>query len=357
MKNENNEIKQNDNHLHINEINDNQKKNFKSRLIVGILIVLILFPCILLGGWFWFALVLFMLVISTHELINTPKKGKYKFKWLIYIFSYIMMISLTFWMFFKNNLMDFYNYFHEFHTFDGFDFSLEKSFPQPSLSVCCFAVNIGFFFLIVLIDKDFSISDAFYFITMFFVTSLGMQCFLYLRYVPFTVVNTDITTTLNSNVNLFKYLGSSLLIILVIISAFGNDIGAYVVGVLFGKHKMTSISPKKTWEGFFGGIIFSFILTSLYGIIFSACGIPILEGVLDLEHWYNILILAIFNPLVGTMGDLLFSSIKRHFEIKDFGTILKSHGGVLDRIDSLILVSISTALFVLVMINKWNLFI
>ncbi len=357
MENKDKEIKRNDNHLHVNEINDNQKKNFKSRIIVAIILVLILVPCIILGGWFWFALVVFLLIVSTHELINTPKKGMEKYKWIIYVFSYIMMFSLTFWMFFKNNLMDFYNYYHVNGNFDGFIFNLEKSFPQPSLSVSCFAINVGFFFLLVLLDKDFTISDAFYFITMFFVLSLGMQCFLYLRYVPFTVVNNEITTTLNSNEYIFKYLGSSLLMFLVIISAFGNDIGAYVLGVLFGKHKMTSISPKKTWEGFFGGIIFSFILTSLYGIIFSACGIPILEGVLDLDHWYNILILAIFNPLIGTMGDLLFSSIKRYFNIKDFGTILKSHGGILDRIDSLILVSISTALFVLVMINKWNLFI
>ncbi len=356
------EIKHDVNKHHVNQLSDGQKKNISSRVIMAIIMVVVTIPCLILGGWYWFAFVCALLIILTHELLKAPQKQNKKFKWLIYIFSYIMMITLTFWMFFKTNLMDFYNYYEANNTLSGFDFALEKSFPQPSLSICCFAVNIAFFFLMVLLDKEFTINDCFYFITMFFVCSLGMQCLLYLRYVPFEYVTGNIEGgkiifSTNPNDGLFKYLGSALLIGLVVLSSMMNDVGAYFVGILFGKHKMTPISPKKTWEGFFGGITISFIFTCAYAFIFEACGIPVLEGVLDSSHWYNIVIIALINPLVGTMGDLLFSSIKRNFNIKDFGTILRSHGGVLDRIDSLIFVSISTALLILMMINKWNLFI
>ena len=359
---EKSEIKHGELKRHVNQLNDSQKKNITSRAIMAALMVAVTIPCLVLGGWFWFAFVCLILIILTHELLKAPQKQSRKFKWIIYVFSYIMMITLTFWMFFKTNLMDFYNYYHANGTLNGFNFVLEESFPQPSLSICCFAVNIAFFFLIVLFDKEFTINDCFYFITMFFVCSLGMQCLLYLRYIPFDYLSGHVdgissNIVINTSDPLFKYLGSALLLGLVILSSTMNDVGAYFVGILFGKHKMTHISPKKTWEGFVGGIVISFICTCAYSFIFEACGLPVLRGVLDSAHWYNILIIALINPLVGTMGDLLFSSIKRNFNIKDFGTILRSHGGVLDRIDSLILVSISTALLILMMINKWNLFI
>ncbi len=363
MENEDkNEINRGETKRHVNQLSEGQKKNITSRAIMAAIMVVVTIPCLVLGGWYWFAFISVILLILTHELLKAPQKQNRKFKWVIYIFSYIMMITLTFWMFFKTNLMDFYNYHHEYGTLNGFNFVLEQSFPQPSLSICCFAVNIAFFFLIVLFDKEFTINDCFYFITMFFVCSLGMQCLLYLRYVPFEYLAEKISTngsysSINISSPLFKYVGSALLLGLVVLSSTMNDVGAYFIGILFGKHKMTHISPKKTWEGFVGGIVISFAFTCAYAFTFEVWGLPVLKGVLDLEHWYNVLIIALINPLVGTMGDLLFSAVKRNFNIKDFGTILRSHGGVLDRIDSLILVSISTALLVLMMINKWNLFI
>ena len=83
-------------------------------------------------------------------------------------------------------------------------------------------------------------------------------------------------------------------------------------------------------------------------------GYPILEGVLDIEHWWNILILFLVLPFVGTFGDLFFSKVKREFNIKDFGTILKSHGGILDRFDSIIFCSIVTGLLVFAMSFDWT---
>ena len=64
---------------------------------------------------------------------------------------------------------------------------------------------------------------------------------------------------------------------------------------------------------------------------------PLLEGILDAEHFYNIVILSLMMPIFSVFGDLLFSQIKRHFGIKDFGTALRSHGGILDRLDSILI--------------------
>ncbi len=105
-----------------------------------------------------------------------------------------------------------------------------------------------------------------------------------------------------------------------------NDTGAYLIGVSFGKHKFfPRISPKKTWEGFFGGISF----TLLAGWLISAFFI-------DHLNWYYWLIIALIVSVMGTLGDLVESMLKRSVNLKDSGKILPGHGGVLDRFDAVI---------------------
>lgn len=113
------------------------------------------------------------------------------------------------------------------------------------------------------------------------------------------------------------------------------------------------ISPKKTWEGFVGGVVISIITSFGFAMIFDAIGSPLLSF-LDLEHWYNVLALSLVMPLTGTLGDLMFSCIKRNFGIKDFGTILKSHGGILDRVDSLMFSAIAVSLLIVIMSHNWG---
>jgi len=105
-----------------------------------------------------------------------------------------------------------------------------------------------------------------------------------------------------------------------------NDTGAYLIGSWIGKHKLFErISPKKTWEGSMGGA-FMALLTS-WGMALLVKGIP-------LWQWISIgLIIVIF----GTLGDLVESMLKRSLGIKDSGTILPGHGGILDRFDALLL--------------------
>ena len=104
-----------------------------------------------------------------------------------------------------------------------------------------------------------------------------------------------------------------------------NDTGAYLYGKQFGRHKFFErISPKKTWEGTMAGAI----LTLAFAFLFHH-----LAPTLPLVHW---IALAIHVVLFGTHGDLAESLIKRSLNIKDSGSILPGHGGILDRFDTML---------------------
>lgn len=104
------------------------------------------------------------------------------------------------------------------------------------------------------------------------------------------------------------------------------DTGAYLFGVTFGKHRLFErISPKKSWEGFFGGVLVTLILAHF---------LPQITGELDKIRWFGFTLIVI---IFGTFGDLIESLLKRTVNIKDSGSILPGHGGLLDRFDSLLL--------------------
>ena len=115
----------------------------------------------------------------------------------------------------------------------------------------------------------------------------------------------------------FAYI--SLLVILVGL----NDTFAYLTGVLVGKHPMApKISPKKTWEGFIGGLVFA-----ASGSAFA------FNYFLEQELWVGALA-GVVGALAATTGDLIESAIKRDLSLKDMGTLLPGHGGMLDRLDA-----------------------
>ncbi len=107
-----------------------------------------------------------------------------------------------------------------------------------------------------------------------------------------------------------------------------TDTGAYIFGRLFGKRKLwPEISPNKTVEGFVGGILCSTIVAVVFSIYYD---MPLSLFPLLLVTW----LLSLF----GQLGDLVESALKRHFDVKDSGTLLPGHGGILDRFDSFIFV-------------------
>lgn len=113
-------------------------------------------------------------------------------------------------------------------------------------------------------------------------------------------------------------------IFMILVMAIGNDTWGYIAGVLWGKHPMApKISPKKTWEGFAGSMVGSLIV----GVVSAL--------VLGLPWWFGA-VLAIFLVITATTGDLAESMVKREIGIKDMSNILPGHGGVMDRLDSIV---------------------
>jgi phosphatidate cytidylyltransferase len=104
-----------------------------------------------------------------------------------------------------------------------------------------------------------------------------------------------------------------------------SDIGGFAAGVLFGKHPMAPvISPKKSWEGFAGSVVFCI-----------AVGVAMIVWVLDAEWWIGVC-LGLIAVVMATLGDLCESVIKRDLGIKDMSHVIPGHGGLMDRLDSLL---------------------
>lgn len=113
-----------------------------------------------------------------------------------------------------------------------------------------------------------------------------------------------------------------------ILVTIASDIGGYAAGVLFGKHPMApTISPKKSWEGFAGSMVAS-VAAGVLVVVYA------LEG-----PWWAGLVLGVAGVCFATLGDLCESLIKRDVGIKDMGDLLPGHGGLMDRLDSLIAVA------------------
>ncbi|MDL2207978.1 phosphatidate cytidylyltransferase [Desulfovibrio sp. OttesenSCG-928-M14] len=119
---------------------------------------------------------------------------------------------------------------------------------------------------------------------------------------------------------------------LVMIAAIATDTGGYYVGTRFGRHKIwTLVSPKKSWEGLFGGLALCLVAIPLLGLIGQAME----WNMLRLPAWGWLLTALILN-LAALLGDFFESALKRSLNIKDSGTLLPGHGGLLDRLDSLL---------------------
>ncbi len=116
--------------------------------------------------------------------------------------------------------------------------------------------------------------------------------------------------------------------------AWVTDIGAYFFGVFFGKHKLCpDLSPKKTVEGAIGGVLSCVVIIVVYAIVFN-----LISSVYDVKL-LTIILISVPLSIVGMLGDLIFSYIKRYSGVKDYGTILPGHGGILDRFDSILVIA------------------
>ncbi|PID68065.1 MAG: phosphatidate cytidylyltransferase [Flavobacteriia bacterium] len=185
-----------------------------------------------------------------------------------------------------------------------------SSSARPFTEYAGVALFLGFFatFISILFQKK---EEA--------VAELGKK-FLSVVYIalPFTLI--VMIPSLN---NQFQFINTTILGVFILVWV--NDSFAYLVGSMIGKNKLFySISPNKTWEGFIGGMVFTFGMAFILAHYFEK---------LDLINW---LVLAFIVSTFGVLGDLIESMFKRQAGLKDSGNIIPGHGGMLDRMDSMI---------------------
>ena len=150
----------------------------------------------------------------------------------------------------------------------------------------------------------------------------------YIIFFAFHLVLVDNYYAMPLNAGPLQFSGFHTYVWIVMLSAFGTDVFAYFTGMAFGKHKLCpSISPKKTVEGAIGGVCGSILLCGLFSWLF-----------MPTEFWVCI-VLGVAGGIFSQFGDLTASVMKRKIGIKDWGTLLPGHGGMLDRVDSMLFVA------------------
>ena len=340
-------LKMSRNKIEINELSESTKASLKTRVISAIVGIAIVLPCLMIGDWFFFGVIAFAAAVGTYEIIRCVKP---KHSFWITLISAIIILLMTCWPMLRQVFNS---------ALEATGWKLWSSFETLYLSifVLCFAFMIIFFFVVV--DKDTSVGDATFIFTIGLMMAFGFQCLLFTRYYPIVDYYSynfgwDPAQPLPSvdYFNTYENCTSSLFTIYICLASFMTDVGAYFTGILFGKHKMNErISPKKTWEGFFGGIVLSTVVSVGMLLPMALTKHPLLS-ILDMAHWYNIVVLAIGIPLFSVLGDFVFSSLKRYYGIKDFGNIIPGHGGILDRVDSLLFAVIFVAVYICMVSGK-----
>ena len=250
----------------------------KERVRSAFIALLIVIPLVLLGGIYFNVLTIILGLIGMNELLK-PKKDIPK---MMKYISYVLFIMLLV-----------YGY-----TFTGKIFIM-------NYTLILIMFMIMFFSLLYYNDnKKYNINDVFYLI--------GSIIFLSAAFNLFIVVRSE----------------SLMLTIYLFLITTMTDTFAYIVGMKKGKRKLLpSVSPNKSVEGFFGGLLFGTIIASLFYILCIG----------DMNILL-VLLMTSFLSVIGQCGDLIFSQIKRHFNIKDYSNLMPGHGGVLDRLDSIIFV-------------------
>ena len=146
---------------------------------------------------------------------------------------------------------------------------------------------------------------------------------------------------------IYVYFKNPLYVLALFTFVWVHDTFSYLVGIKFGKNKLFErISPKKTWEGFFGG----FIMVIVAGFLFDYFTSDYVTKIVDPYSMFKWIGMAVVVVISATFGDLFESLFKRSLEVKDSGTILPGHGGLLDRLDS-ILFAAPAAMVYLMLVN------
>jgi len=269
------------------------KKTFLTRSISAVFFVIALLGCLLFSYELFSLFFLVIAIIGAKEFLNISEKMGAKPNYtVVYIASLILYVFWINWQFLFPEIQDL--------------FRLE---PSAILLILPFL-----FLSFALFDRtEEPVKNALYHLTAVTYAVVPMCLLHELVFVE----QEDLKMSFEPGI-LFG----------IILLIWSNDTFAYLGGSFFGKHKLIErISPGKTIEGTAFGILLSFCLSMLFPLIFT---------VKPTIPW---MALGLIVPILATLGDLIESLLKRSAGIKDSGNILPGHGGVLDRFDSLILVS------------------
>ena len=155
----------------------------------------------------------------------------------------------------------------------------------------------------------------------------SLSCIIYVRYLPWYAEG--------------GFFPGVFMIVYLLFCAWFGDSGAYFVGTFLGKHKLCSnISPKKTVEGFVGGVLTVGVVVAIQCAVYNEVLLRIFEVPDGHKMNYFVLVpVGMLASIAGVLGDLTASVIKRQYDVKDFGNLMPGHGGVLDRFDSVLFVA------------------
>ena len=251
----------------------------KKRTISAFFIVLILGIAIAYGNVLFALLISICSLLGLNEFIDVKKQSKKKKLDYIKFISFISLLLIV---------------------LNGTLFSIDN------LSLLTVPI-LGLIIPIVIYNNSdkYNISDALYYISSIILLGIAFNSLILFR-------EKDIC-----------------LCIYIFLISFMTDTYAYIGGMLIGKNKLTSISPKKTIEGSIVGTVMATIIgSSFYNIMIN-----------DINIWIVILI-SLLLSIVSQFGDLFFSSVKRYFDKKDYSNLIPGHGGILDRLDSVIFVTL-----------------
>lgn len=256
----------------------------KERIITALCLMAVVVPAVIFGGLFYKVVVGVVMAISVYEMLHICTRPRIG----LYMYVIVGLFFLSGFLLNRNSL-------------------LISNYTIIAYLVCVLSCMI--------FDENCNIERAAYVFTMGILVCAGCHALFILR--------------LNYG---WEYL------LLLAIATFGSDTGAYFAGMMFGRHKLIPrLSPKKTIEGSVGGIV----LGSLLGILFANW-----MGILT-HHWIIALAIVVMT-ITSQIGDLVYSAIKRYFEVKDYSKLLPGHGGVLDRIDSLTFNALIFSLFLVI---------
>ena len=274
-------------------------KNFFQRSLSGLVYVLVIAICTTPVGaylfssflpevkqqYLFYGLITFFFAVGIFECIRIMKFDNGIYKWLVFPIAAFIYYTFTKRFFYH-----------------GFFFNVNLS-EMLSLALIPIAAITLFKFPKELYFENGKLIFTVVYLALPFGFALGLP--------KFSTLDPEKTFTLE--------------VFMLFVLIWSSDTFAYLTGKFFGKHKMApKISPKKTWEGFAGGVVLTLILGFFVEHYF-----PELRG-----NWMIVgLLVSIFAPL----GDLVESQLKRSFAVKDSGNIIPGHGGVLDRLDSFII--------------------